>query len=250
MSCVRGTLLTVTVAMLLTTARAMALDVPVLRNYVTDHAGVLGSAERDRLEAFLREYDTQTSSQFLVLVVPSLEGMSIEDYALAVAERNRLGREGLDNGLLFLVAVNDRQMRFEVGYGLEPVLTDALTSVIIREVVAPEFRRGNYSGGITAGMHTAVRAASGEFTVERRATQHGDDDGGNLFGLIVFLIIMFLVMRGNRRGGRGGGIWFIGPLGGFRGGGGGFGGGFGGGGFGGFSGGGGGFGGGGSSGGW
>jgi uncharacterized protein len=224
-------------------------EAPVLRSYVTDLAGVLAAQDRDRLEAFLQDYDAKSGNQFVVLIVQSLEGGSIEEYALSVAETNRIGREGEDNGLLFLVAVGDRKMRFEVGYGLEGVLTDAFTSVIISDVVAPEFRRGDYAAGIIAGMSTAVKAASGELTLAQSPRREREKkEGGNLFGLIIFLVILFFVLKGNRGRG-GGGIWFIGPFGGGGGGlgGGGFGGG---GGFSGFSGGGGSFGGGGSSGSW
>ena len=241
--------LALTLLLLIPALSAAAIEVPELQRYVTDRAGVLSSGEAEQIERLLQEYDRSTSNQFVVLIIPSLEGESLEDYSIRVTEKNGIGTQENDNGLLLLVVVNDRKMRFEVGYGLEPVLTDALTSVIISDVVAPEFRRGDYAGGIYAGMQTAMRAAGGEITLSETSRRPKKEKKGNLVGLIIFLIIMFIVFRGNRRGGRGGGIWFIGGP--FGGGGGGFGGGgFGGGGFGGFSGGGGGFGGGGASGGW
>lgn len=228
--------------------RAQAETVPQLSRYATDLAGVLAQPDLDRLEAFLQDYERQTSNQFVLLIVPSLEGQSVEDYSLRVAEKNGIGKSGKDNGLLFLVSINDRIMRFEVGYGLEAVLTDALTSVIIRDIVAPEFRRGDYMAGVSAGLQAAVKAASGEFTAEDTPrSDRAEKKGGNVFGLLLFLLILFFVLK-NRKGGRGGGIFFIGPFGGGFGGGGG--GSFGGGGFSGFSGGGGSFGGGGSSGSW
>jgi uncharacterized protein len=231
------------------TSPAWAVEVPELRRYVTDMAGVLSAGEQDRIEAMLSQYDQERKQQFVVLIIPSLEGESLEDYSMRVAEKNRIGHEGVDNGLLFLVSVNDRKMRFEVGYGLEGELTDAVTSLIISDVVAPAFRSGNFAEGISAGMETAIKISTGEFTVSQSSPRREKKKGGNMMGLIIFLVIMYIIIKGNR-GGRGGGIWFIGgPFGG--GGGGGFGGGgFGGGGFGGFSGGGGGFGGGGSSGSW
>ncbi|MBE0643140.1 MAG: TPM domain-containing protein [Bacteroidetes bacterium] len=229
---------------------AAALEPPELTRYVTDLAGVLSPGDLDHIEQLLRQYDEATSSQFVVLILPSLEGESLEDFSMRVAEKNRIGREGKDNGLLFLVAVNDRKMRFEVGYGLEGVLTDAATSLIISDMVAPQFRSGNYAQGIYDGMQTAIKISTGEFKVsERSQRRENKDKDGNVVGLIIFLVIMFIIIKGNKgRGGRGGGIWFIGgPFGGSGFGGGGFGGG---GGFSGFSGGGGGFGGGGSSGSW
>ena len=228
---------------------AAALEPPELRRYVTDMAGVLSPGDADRIEQLLRQYDEQSTNQFVVLVVRSLEGEAIEDFSIRVVEKNRIGQKGKDNGLLLLVAVDDRKMRFEVGYGLEGELTDAVTSLIISDVVAPQFRSGNYAQGIYDAMNTAIRIVTGEITVtERSPRREKEKKGGNFVGLIIFLVIMYFVIKGRGRGGRGGGIWFIGPFGG--GGFGGGGGGFGGGGFSGFSGGGGGFGGGGSSGSW
>lgn len=222
-----------------------ALEPPELRRYVTDLAGVLAEEDVQRIEQLLRQYDESTSNQFVVLIVPSLEGESLEDYSMRIAEKNLIGQKGKDNGLLLLVSVGDRQMRFEVGYGLEPVLTDAATSLIISDMIVPQFRDGNYAQGIYDGLNTAIKVATGEFEVTAQSPRREKKEkGGNFFGLIIFLVIMYLVIKNNRRRG-GGGVWFIGGP--FSGGGGG---GFGGGGFSGFSGGGGGFGGGGSSGSW
>lgn len=230
----------------------MGIEAPTLKYYVTDQTNTLSQQEWEQLERTLEGYHRSTSNQFVVLIIPSLEGGSLEEFSMAVAEKNQIGMKGKDNGLLFLVVVNDRKMRFEVGYGLEPVLTDALTSVIIRDIVAPEFRTGRFATGIAAGMEAAMKVATGEFTApeprpESRSKSRGM--GGLVFFLIVFFLLTRLGRRRGGRGGRGGGIWFLGgPWGGSSGGG--FGGFSGGGGFGGFSGGGGSFGGGGSSGSW
>lgn len=222
-------------------ADAWSLEPPQLRTYVTDFAGVLTQSERDGIEQMLREYDARTSSQFVVLILTTLKGESLEDFSMRVAELNQIGRKGKDNGLLLLIALQDRKLRFEVGYGLEGVLTDALTSVIIRDVIAPSFREGRFAEGITAGLQAAMQAAAGEFTAPPSRERSKDDDG-NIVPFIILLIIFFVFFRKKGRG-RGGFIFIPGGFGG------GFGGG-GGGGFGGFSGGGGGFGGGGSSGSW
>ena len=229
--------------------RVHAQDAITVTRYVTDRAGVLGESAEAELESRLRAYDEQTSSQFVVVILSDLEGEGIEDAAMRIAEANRIGVKGRDNGLLFLVAIGDRKMRFEVGYGLEGVLTDALTSAIIREIVAPRFRDGDYAAGIIAGMDAAMRAARGEFQPTERKSARKDKKL-NIGSVIFFIIILFVIIRRIRggRGGRGGGLWIIPtPFGGF-GGGSGFS--SGGGGFGGFSGGGGSFGGGGSSGDW
>ncbi|MDX9758977.1 MAG: TPM domain-containing protein, partial [Bacteroidota bacterium] len=172
--------------------RVAALEPPELRRYVTDLAGVLGEQDVARIEQLLRQYDERTSNQFVVLIVPSLEGEALEEYAMLVAERNLIGQEGKDNGLLFLVSTGDRKMRFEVGYGLEPVLTDAATSLIISDMVVPQFRSGNYAQGIYDGMNTAIKIATGEFTVsESMPRREKEEEGGNVIGLIIFLVIMY-----------------------------------------------------------
>jgi uncharacterized protein len=243
--------LSVLMCMLLLSAGARAVEVPTLKFYVTDMAQRLSQSEWEQLEHMLESYHQSTSSQFVVLIIPSLEGESLEDFSMRVAEKNQIGVKGKDNGLLFLVVINDRKMRFEVGYGLEPVLTDALTSVIIRDIVAPEFREGRYAAGIKAGMDAAIKAASGEFTAPEPRRSNRKRSGGASGVVFLIILVIIIVKAGRRRGGRGGGIWFLGgPWGGSSGGGGfsGFSGG--GGSFGGFSGGGGSFGGGGSSGSW
>ena len=237
------------VVILPSVASAEDLTVPEIHRRVTDLSATLSSDEISRIEGTLAEFERATSNQIVVLIVPSLEGESLEDYSLAVCEKNKLGKKGKDNGVLLLVAKSDRKLRIEVGYGLEGSLNDATSDQIIRHVIAPRFRSGDYAGGIEDGVQAIMAATKGEFK--------GDDDAARRraipIPLAVFLGLAFLLLRLtilNRRHyitrrGYWGGPWF----GGF--GGGGFGGGFGGGGGGGgFSGGGGSFGGGGASGGW
>ncbi len=227
-----------------------AQETPTLTRYVNDFAAVLPPAAADELNARLRAYDEATSSQFVVVVLRDLQGESIEDAALRIAEKNGIGRSGRDNGLLFLVSIGDRKMRFEVGYGLEGALTDALTSSIIRDAVVPRFREGDYAGGISAGMDAAMKAAQGEYTAPERkpARREKKTNAGSIIFFIILIIIVVRAMK-KGRGGRGGGIFFLPtPFGGFgSGGGSGWSSGSD---FGGFSGGGGSFGGGGSSGDW
>jgi uncharacterized protein len=225
-------------------AQARAAEAPVLKTYVTDLAGVLAESERADLELRLQQYEASSSNQFVVLIVRTLDGESLEDFALRVAERNGIGQKGRDNGLLFLVAVQDRKMRFEVGYGLEGALTDALTSGIIRDVIAPSFKDGRYGQGIADGMNAAMSAAKGEYAPAPQPARKRGRGTPTPIGVIFFIILVFILARGKRRRG---GVWFLGGPGWGGGSGGGFGGG---GGFSGFSGGGGSFGGGGSSGSW
>src|SRR5712691_8322550 len=117
---------------------------------INDYAGVLSSDERARLEDKLRAREQGSSNQVVVAIFRSLQGESLEDYSIRLAQAWRVGQKGLDNGVIFLIFVDDRKMRLEVGYGLEANLTDAIASSIIRNVVAPRFREGRLADGIAA----------------------------------------------------------------------------------------------------
>jgi uncharacterized protein len=226
-------------------------EIPQLQNYANDFTGTLTSDQVERINSELLRFDYETTTQIVFLMINTLDDYPIEMYANEVAEKNGIGTKENDNGILFLVALNDRKMRIEVGYGLEGALPDALAGSIIRNEIAPQFKQGNYYAGVAAGVIAIEQATKGEYTREDkdRKRRADDDDGGFPFIYIIFLILM-LLFGGRGRGGLGT-LLLFGALsggrsrGGFSGGGG-----FGGGGFGGFSGGGGSFGGGGASGGW
>ncbi len=215
-------------------------QIPELKHYVNDFTNTLTQEEKNYLERELQAFYKKTSTQIVVLIIPSLEGYPLEMYSYEVAEKNKIGTKGNDNGILFLIAKKDKKMRIEVGYGLEGALPDALASSILRNKVAPYFKRNEYFKGIVSGLRSIVAATKGEYVNTKKEEKVKDKGHSFLFYLIFFLIFFFF----SRFRGPGGLIF----LGGFGGGSGGFGGGgFGGGGF---SGGGGSFGGGGASGGW
>jgi uncharacterized protein len=139
-----------------------ALAVPPLRGRVNDLAGLIPTDRERALEKRLEDFETKTSHQIAVLTIPSLEGEDLEGFSLRVAESWKLGKKGFDNGVLLLVAKNDRKLRIEVGYGLEGVLPDALASRIIREVIVPRFRANDFAGGIEAGLEAIMKATQGE----------------------------------------------------------------------------------------
>jgi uncharacterized protein len=240
---------------LLTVPGAAALRIPPPPDRrVNDYAGALQPADRDRLEQMLIAREATSRNQVVVAVFRSLEGESLEDYSIRLAQAWRIGQKGLDNGVIFLVFLDDRKMRIEVGYGLEANLTDAVSSSILRDVVAPRFREGRVADGIGAGLDAIDRAIAGTYVrPPSSSTGRRRDDlwGGLLAGSFLLVLIFVFVRNGvaRRRGWTGGPAGWRGPFLGGGLGGGGFGGGGGGGG-GGFSGGGGGFGGGGSSGSW
>jgi uncharacterized protein len=223
--------------------------IPTLHDYVTDLTGTLTARDIAAMNQRLRMFEDSTSNQIIVVILPTIGNDVLEEVSLKIVEANKVGMEKKDNGALLLVVKNDKLMRIEVGYGLEGVLTDALTAQILRHEVVPRFRQGDYAGGIDAGVTAIMRATRNEYTADPKAAK-----GSKKFSVnsIVFVIILFIIISRFRRRRR-----FLGGIfppfgGGWGGGGSSWGGGFGGGGFGGggFSGGGGSFGGGGSSGSW
>ena len=117
---------------------------------MNDYAGVLAADGRQRLEARLAEREAATGAQMVVAIFPTLEGENLEDFSIRLAERWRVGRKGLDNGVILLVFVRERRVRMEVGYGLGGELPDSVAAQIIREVIAPRFREQRYADGLQA----------------------------------------------------------------------------------------------------
>ncbi len=137
-------------------------EIAPLQARVNDHTGTLTPAQRDVLEARLQDLEHRKGSQLAVLIVPTTQPETIEQYGIRAAERWKLGRKGVDDGALLIVAKNDRALRIEVGYGLEGVLNDATTKRMIEETIVPYFKSGDYAGGISAGVDQLVRLIDGE----------------------------------------------------------------------------------------
>lgn len=255
----RSLLAALSVMLLAAATPVCALDLPRLTAHVNDYASLLPSEDAQKLEARLSSFEAKTKHQFALLIVPNMGGLPLEDYSIKVAEAWRLGDKQRDDGLLMVVAQQERKMRIEVGYGLEGDIPDAIAARVVRDILRPAFQRGDYAYGIAAAFDQLIRAAGGDGEAPPQPVVHTQHPGGGSgFGglpfflvIVVLFVIMNAVTGGFSRRRRG----YYGPMGGFGGGGfggggfGGFGGGGGGGG-GGFSGGGGGFGGGGASGDW
>jgi uncharacterized protein len=175
--------------------RAFALEIPPLKGRVNDYAAMLAPATVDQLERSLAAFEQEQSTQIVVLTVASLEGDSLEDFSLRVAETWKIGRQGLDNGALLLVARDDRKIRIEVGYGLEGRLTDLTAGRIIRDVITPQFRNGSFDQGVINGVSVMMAAVKGEFSAEQIAAHRGNGqvDFGSLVG--PFLIGLFFISR-------------------------------------------------------
>jgi uncharacterized protein len=245
--------------MILGTRAFAAPTFPPLTGRVVDDAHVLSPEIQADLTAKLAALEAKTGRQLVVVTLPSLQGDDIEDYGYQLGRAWGIGQKDKNTGVLFIVAPSEKKVRIEVGYGLEPVLTDALSSVILQEQVLPKFRSGDIAGGVAAGTDALVQqlgldpaAAQANAVQAEHAPPRRHHEG--LGAIVSFLLVMFVLSAVFRGGRRGGGMGWILPLmflGGMGGGGGrdddyGGGGGDGGG----FSGGGGSFGGGGSSGGW
>jgi len=168
---------------------AAATDVPVLTGRVNDTADILSSSTVRDLETLLKAHEDSTSNQVVVLTVRSLDGESIEEYSIAVAEQWKLGQKGKDNGVLLLIAVEDRKVRIEVGRGLEGVLPDITCGSIIRKEITPRFREGDYDGGVTAGVHAILSAIGGTYTADAGGSG-GMDFIGILIGGGIFLVVV------------------------------------------------------------
>jgi uncharacterized protein len=136
--------------------------VPPLVGRVVDQTGTLSTNDVSALNQTIRAFEARKGSQFAVLIVPTTDGEAIEQYSLRVAEAWKIGRKKIDDGVLLVIAKNDRHLRIEVGYGLEGALTDVTSKRIIDEIITPRFRNGDFSGGISAGADRIMRIVEGE----------------------------------------------------------------------------------------
>lgn len=187
--------------------------------WVHDDANVLSPTTRSTLESILKAERDSTSNQIAVLIIPSLQGEPLEDYSLRVAEAWKLGQKEKDNGVLLLIAIADRQVRIETGYGVEGSLTDAVSTRINRNEIAPAFRQGNYDGGVTAGVQAIIQAIKGEYTNDEAPVKKRFSKRSPLGTIAILIIIIIIISRRGRGGRGGGGYWssgsgWVGPIGG------------------------------------
>jgi uncharacterized protein len=165
--------------------------VPPLTARVTDFTGTLTREQQAGLERMLQEFEARKGSQLAVLMVPSTAPEAIEQYALRVAEQWKIGRKKVDDGAIMVVAKDDRALRIEVGYGLEGALNDATANRIIRELIVPRFREGDFYGGINAGLDRMMRVIDGEPLPAPAKSAPGAQ--GETFQMLPVLLILALV---------------------------------------------------------
>ena len=189
---------------------AIAREVPYLSGRVNDTAGIIPADARDRIEGKLKQLEQATGAQVAVLTIDTLGGEALEDYSLKVAQTWKLGRKGVDDGVLLLVARDDHKMRLEVGYGLEGRLPDAICRRILDNVLRPRFRAGDFSGGIEAGVDAIIGTLQGKDVVPASAPStptHVDPIFALIFGgffLIVMTPFALIALFG-----KGGMSWFL-----------------------------------------
>lgn len=204
------------------------LQIPTLRGYVNDSAKMIPAATQLKLEQFLEQFESSDSTQVVVCTLPSLEGEDLEAAAIRIATQWQIGQRDKNNGVLLLIAQQERKIRIEVGYGLEGRLTDLLAGRIIDHEITPRFKQGAFADGIIAGVLSITEAVRGEYTGTGSTKKRR---GGSLGWLTLLLFLApALLPFGRRRsmfwmGGGFGGGGFGGSSGGFSGGGGSFGGG-------------------------
>ncbi len=172
---------------------------------VNDFAGVLSGAEEQQLEQQLVAYDDTTSNQVAIVLIKTLDGYPIEEYANRLFREWGIGNTKTNNGVLILAAIDDRQLRIEVGYGLEGAIPDITANHIIEEDIKPNFRSGDYYEGLRAAADHIVKAAAGEYKAPEGYRNRGKGGKGAPIGFIIFIIIMIIVFAGRNRGGGGGG---------------------------------------------
>nr|MBU1328101.1 TPM domain-containing protein [Candidatus Omnitrophota bacterium] len=207
--------------------------------YVSDYAGILSYETKAKLTALSSEIEVKTTSQLAILTIDTTAPLDIETYAVKIFEKWGIGQKGKDNGVLMLVAVKDRQMRIEVGYGLEGAIPDALAKNIIEKSMLPFFKNGDYNAGLLQGAAVVSKLIAGEYNVEISELENikiaASSKQPSIFDFLFILILIiifirirffwFFPMSGTGRGR--GGYWHGGSSsGGFSGGFGGFGGGF------------------------
>lgn len=177
-----------------------ALDVPPLTGRVIDLAHVLPPNTVESLTARLKAHEETTSNQVTVLVLPSLEEEPLESFSHRVATTWRLGQKGTDNGVLLLVAIKERKIRIEVGYGLEGALTDARSAQIIRSEIVPRFRAGDAPGGVAAGVDAILKTIEGTYRASDKTAPGLDSDamGQAVVAVIVGLIVGLGLMNVHR----------------------------------------------------
>ena len=201
---------------IISSAYLSALEVPPLEGRVNDQADILTVEEEQNLEQTLKNIETNTSSQFVLLTIISLLDENLEEYSMRVVEEWKLGQKDKDNGVLLLVALNERRIRIEVGYGLEPELPDGRCGTIIRSIITPAFRQGKYFDGINDAFLAMNAYVTGSDNIDQYEEKYASEDDSALGTVVTFIVffsialfIMVMFIKGTKSGkkGKSSGFW-------------------------------------------
>lgn len=168
----------------------LSQEVPFLGGRVNDTAEMFSLGTINELEVLLQEHETATSNQVVVLTIPKLEELTLEEFSMKVVETWKLGQADKDNGVLLLIAKEDRKLRIEVGDGLEGALTDAVSSSILRNEITPRFREGKFDEGVKAGVQAMLAAIGGAYVAAGEQRFPGTDLVAAIIGMLVFTIVI------------------------------------------------------------
>lgn len=163
--------------------------VPPLQARVTDLTGTLTPQQSGELEAQLRDFESRKGSQIAVLLLPSTQPETIEQYGIRVVEQWKLGRKGVDDGILLLIAKQDRALHLEVGYGLEGAVPDSVAKRIASDIITPYFQQGDFFGGIRAGVAATIKVVDGEPLPAPRRERRSEGGGGDYLYVLMFLAL-------------------------------------------------------------
>jgi uncharacterized protein len=206
-------------ALLLVVARGAEVNPPAPPNHFNDYAGIVRADTARQLNAELTQFERDTSNQIVVAIYPHMQSSSsIEDYSVRVAQAWGVGQRGKKNGAVLFIFSQDRKLFIQVGYGLEGALPDALCKQIIANEITPRFRSGDYTAGVTAGVHALMAAVRGEYRGTGRTVAENSNTGVSghgvefiFFGVILVLIILQGLLRARRGfslGRSGSSTWF------------------------------------------
>lgn len=170
--------------------------IPVLKARVTDLTGTLSAEQQATLEQRLAAFEAEKGSQIAVLLLPSTRPEEIEQYSIRVFDAWKIGRKGTDDGVILIVAKNDRRLRIEVGYGLEGAIPDAIAKRVISELITPRFKAGDFYGGVSAGVNQLIKLVDGENLPPPSGDRPGSGSGGGSVEGMLAPAIMFLFVAG------------------------------------------------------
>ncbi|MDB5148151.1 MAG: hypothetical protein JWQ57_2171 [Mucilaginibacter sp.] len=199
--------------LVLCTAFAFAQDFPQRSNtLVTDYTNTLNPADKQRLESKLVAFNDSTSTQIAVVILKSTGSYDINDYGVQLLRKWGIGQKDKNNGVLVLVAIGDRKMSIQTGYGAEGALPDIVTQDIIQNDLKPHFKQNDYYGGLDAGTNSILKAMKGEYKAAKK--QQKQSNGGSAGFIVIIIVVVILILVFRNRGGGGGGRQIIGRRGG------------------------------------